>query len=612
MLKKKTTLFLICILTFLNLALYFKSSTRQDREKLDVIIKNYVKTENDVTIENYVKTENDVMIENDVKTENGTKIKKLYPDWIVAKFSRESPFSRTLSRQNPPHSAWTPKEGKSPLGSVWPQPQKQQNDENKLIGLSLGSMEFIYYPKSLECEIVNSAMRRYKNIIFNEFSSTEKPFISKSTDLSKVEIFMTGNDCEELPHLDMDESYKIVANQQKIYIESKSVWGIIRGLETFSQLIWRTSNGEIVLYETKIDDFPRFKHRGLLIDTARHFLPKNIILKNLDAMAYNKMNVLHWHLVDDQSFSYLNKDFPELAYMGSYDPFKLVYSEDDVKEIVDYASLRGIRVIPEFDTPGHTLSWGKSHPELLTHCERKDKPDWGPFNPARETTFEFMEKFLASVRGDFPDNNIHIGGDEVDISCWSINKEIQEYMKKHKIASTKDLANFYMSKMFSISEILNFRPIVWHETFKLGLQGHENAIVQVWDQMHPHQTLKEMTSRGHDVIVSHPWYLDLWRYGGSWAKLYEREPLNFNPSNDEKINSKVLGGEACMWAEYFDEHNFLQNAWPRTSAVAERLWSDRKVNDAKKASERIYKQTCRMIRRGIPANPTSSGFCSDL
>ena len=132
LLKKKTTLFLICILTFLNLALYFKSSTRQDREKLDVIIKNYVKTENDVTIENYVKTENDVMIENDVKTENGTKIKKLYPDWIVAKFSRESPFSRTLSRQNPPHSAWTPKEGKSPLGSVWPQPQKQQNDENKV------------------------------------------------------------------------------------------------------------------------------------------------------------------------------------------------------------------------------------------------------------------------------------------------------------------------------------------------------------------------------------------------------------------------------------------------------------------------------------------------
>ena len=120
MVKKKTTLFLICTLTFLNLALYFKYLTRQDREKRDVIIKNYIKTENDVIIENHVKTE------------NGTKIKKLYPDWIIAKFSRESPFSRTLSRQRPPHGSWTPKEGKLPSGSVWPQPQKQQNDENKV------------------------------------------------------------------------------------------------------------------------------------------------------------------------------------------------------------------------------------------------------------------------------------------------------------------------------------------------------------------------------------------------------------------------------------------------------------------------------------------------
>ena len=120
LLKKKTTLFLICILIFLNLALYFKSLTRQDREKRDFINDYNVKSDNDVIVENYVKTE------------NGTEIKKLYPDWIVAKFSRESPFSRTLSRQHPPHSSWTSKEGKFPSGSVWPQPQKQLIDQNKV------------------------------------------------------------------------------------------------------------------------------------------------------------------------------------------------------------------------------------------------------------------------------------------------------------------------------------------------------------------------------------------------------------------------------------------------------------------------------------------------
>jgi len=590
--KRKVLFLLFCLLFLLNLFIFLGPSSRRKRD--------------------YVQPNYDVITDN-VKAVATTTTTKLYPDWVVANLSRDSPLTRIHPQHYDPNSAWTALDGTRPRGLVWPQPQNQQNVKNKLVGLKLGLLEFIYNPESLKCDVVDSAIERYKNIIADEFSSPDRPLISKATDLFEVEIVVTGKECEKLPHLDMDESYRIVANPERIYIEAKSVWGMIRGLETFSQLIWRTSRGEIVLYETTIVDYPRFKHRGLLIDTARHFLPKDVILKNLDAMSYNKMNVLHWHMVDDQSFSYFNKDFPELAYMGSYHPFKFVYTPDDVREIVGYASLRGIRVIPEFDTPGHTLAWGRSHPDLLTPCNSNSHPpNWGPFNPTREATYEFMEQFLTSVKGDFPDNCIHIGGDEVDHSCWSTNREIQRYMYKHKIDFTEDLVNVYMSRMFEIADKLNFRPIVWHEAFKLGLQGFKNAIVQVWDQVAPETTLHRMTSEGRDVIVSYPWYLDHVRYGESWAKMYSFEPLSFNPMEDEEISSRVLGGEACMWGEYFDKSNFLQGVWPRTSAVAERLWSNKNVNNVQQASGRLYKQRCRMIRRGIPAHPTRTGVCRDL
>jgi len=254
-----------------------------------------------------------------------------------------------------------------------------------------------------------------------------------------------------------------------ITVDSSSVWGILRGLETFSQLLWINSRKQVNTYEQEITDFPRFSHRGILLDTARHFIPKRTILQNLDAMSYNKMNVLHWHIVDDQSFPYYSKTFPQLSFKGAYDPYNMVYKPDDVKEIIEYARMRGIRIIPEFDTPSHSFSWGKAFPDLLSTCLQNGEKVFGPMNPVEQKTFVFLDKFIEELREVFKDEFLHLGGDEVDLKCWKANSKITEYMRKNKIRFTEDLVNLYMGRMLSISKRRGFRPIVWHETFQYGL-----------------------------------------------------------------------------------------------------------------------------------------------
>ncbi len=161
-------------------------------------------------------------------------------------------------------------------------------------------------------------------------------------------------------------------------IEAQTVWGALRGLETFSQLVYADAKNQLLINETEIEDGPRYRYRGLLLDTARHYLPKKILLANLDAMAYNKLNAFHWHLVDDQSFPFVSQKYPTIHQKGAYTP-KHVYTPADVQEVIEYARMRGIRVIPEMDTPGHTHAMARAYPELLTPCYKNGKvcqPDY--------------------------------------------------------------------------------------------------------------------------------------------------------------------------------------------------------------------------------------------
>lgn len=175
------------------------------------------------------------------------------------------------------------------------------------------------------------------------------------------------------------------------------MWGVLRGLESFSQLLTPVSEEvlSLRLNATTIDDAPRFAHRGLLLDTGRHFMPPTTIRTLLDGMAYTKLNVFHWHIVDDQSFPYQSQRYPELSARGAFHPQLAVYTPTDVADLVEYARLRGIRVLIELDTPGHTRSWGVAHPELLTQCGGDWTGKLGPIDPSAPGVYEFVGDLIG-------------------------------------------------------------------------------------------------------------------------------------------------------------------------------------------------------------------------
>ncbi|XP_016060742.1 PREDICTED: beta-hexosaminidase subunit beta [Miniopterus natalensis] len=420
------------------------------------------------------------------------------------------------------------------------------------------------------------------------------------------------SECEMFPSISSDESYTLIVKGPVAVLKANRVWGVLRGLETFSQLIYQDAYGTFTVNESTVSDSPRFPHRGILIDTARHYLPVNSILKTLDAMAFNKFNVLHWHIVDDESFPYQSTTFPDLSNKGSYS-LSHVYTPNDVRKVIEYARLWGIRVIPEFDSPGHTQSWGKGQKNLLTPCHDRRSPSnnpFGPINPILNTTYSFLSKLFKEVSLVFPDQFLHLGGDEVSFNCWHSNPDIQNFMKQHGFGSDfEKLQSFYIQKLTDIISTVKKRPIVWQEVFENNSKLQPGTVVQVWKEGYD-VILSRVTAAGFPVILSAPWYLDWISYGQDWVKYYRVEPLEFSGSKEQK--QLVIGGEACLWGEFVDATNLTPRLWPRASAVGERLWSEESVRNEDDAYKRLTAHRCRMVRRGIAAEPLFTGYCDNM
>ncbi|RWS27388.1 beta-hexosaminidase subunit beta-like isoform X2 [Leptotrombidium deliense] len=399
----------------------------------------------------------------------------------------------------------------------------------------------------------------------------------------------------------MDESYTLDTIRFNQLV-SKTVWGALRGLETFSQLVYRHNN-QLLINKTYIEDSPRFSHRGLLIDTSRHFMPLSILLRNLDAMAFNKLNVFHWHIVDDNSFPFVSRTYPSLSEKGAYNKETHVYKEQDVETLLEYARLRGIRVIVEFDTPGHTLSWGKGVKDLVIDCRTINREysglslkGGGVLQVTHPSTYQFLRNFFKEVTDRFPDEYIHIGGDEVSTECW------QKSTPSSVSNSNENLYDYYMNKFSKIITNLNKKYIVWQEVYEENLRLQPNTIVQVWKGWaQPDDLIRQIVEQGTRVISSNAWYLDLISYKKDWIDYYNYDPTKyiFNVTQ-QKL---VVGGEACIWAEYVDETNLLSRTWPRASAVAERLWSPKEVQNIDDANVRFNALRCLLKERGIPAHP---------
>lgn len=500
--------------------------------------------------------------------------------------------------------------------AVWPWPQYIQTYHRRY-PLYPNNFQFRYHAGSAAqagCVVLDEAFRRYRNLLFGSGSWPRPRFSRKQQTLGKnvLVVSVVTAECNEFPNLESVENYTLTINDDQCLLASETVWGALRGLETFSQLVWKSAEGTFFINKTKIKDFPRFPHRGVLLDTSRHYLPLSSILDTLDVMAYNKFNVFHWHLVDDSSFPYESFTFPVLTRKGSYNPVTHIYTSQDVKEVIEYARLRGIRVLAEFDTPGHTLSWGSGVPGLLTPCYSGSHPSgtFGPVNPSLNSTYDFMSTFFLEISSVFPDFYLHLGGDEVDFTCWRSNPNIQAFMKKKGFTDFKQLESFYIQTLLDIVSDYDKGYVVWQEVFDNKVKVRPDTIIQVWREEVPVEYMKEMeqiTEAGYRALLSAPWYLNRVTYGPDWKNMYKVEPLAFHGTPEQK--ALVIGGEACMWGEYVDSTNLVPRLWPRAGAIAERLWSSNLTTDMDFAFNRLSHFRCELLRRGVQAQPISIGYC---
>ncbi len=397
---------------------------------------------------------------------------------------------------------------------------------------------------------------------------------------------------EAVQSVDENESYSLTVTEQGVHLSAATDVGVMRGLATLEQLV--QNDGErYFLPAVSIQDTPRFRWRGLMLDCSRHFEPISVIKRTLDGMEAVKLNVFHWHLTDDQGFRIQSKVFPLLTQLGSNGQF---YTQEQAKEIVAYARARGIRVVPEFDMPGHTSSWMVGYPELASAA--------GPFHiqtgfgvfdpvmdPTRESTYRFLDKFVGEMAAIFPDQYMHIGGDENNGVEWKQNAQIQAFMRAHDMTTTAELQAYFNQKLEKILEKHGKRMIGWDEVLTPNLPA--SVTIQSW---RGYEALAQAARQGHDGILSSGYYLDHMMPASTY---YQVDPIPAGSTLDATERGRILGGEACMWGEYVDAEVVDSRIWPRAAAIAERLWSPQSVDNVDDMYRRLRVESLRLEALGM-------------
>jgi len=376
---------------------------------------------------------------------------------------------------------------------------------------------------------------------------------------------------EKVQELNDDESYQLVISASGASLTARSPLGILHGLQTFLQLVETTANGFSVPVIT-IADNPRFAWRGLLIDVGRHFIPLEVLEHNLDGMAAVKMNVLHLHLYDNEGFRVESRRFAKLQEEGSDG---LYYTQNEIRELVAYAHDRGIRIVPEFEMPGHSRSLFAGYPELASGPGPYKIEAGGAdavMDPTREETYKFIDKLIEEMARLFPDAYFHIGGDEVNGSQWDANPKIQAFIRSHGMKTHQDLQAYFNQRVQKILSKHHKIMMGWDEVLHPDLP--KTVVVQSWRGQ---QSLATAAQQGYRGLLSFGYYLDL-----MWpaSQHYAVDPMSGAAASlkpEEK--SRILGGEACMWSEWITPENIDSRIWPRNAAIAERLWSLPEVQD---------------------------------
>ncbi|HYD83854.1 MAG TPA: family 20 glycosylhydrolase, partial [Opitutus sp.] len=353
---------------------------------------------------------------------------------------------------------------------------------------------------------VARTVRRWEERTGFTFARSPQAAFVFATDASAASLVI---DCtaagSALPTLGEDESYTLDASATQIVLRAPNVVGALRGLETLLQLLQRDTDGWFVP-KISIHDQPRFPWRGLMIDVCRHWQPMDVIKRNLDGMALVKLNVLHLHLTEDQGFRIESKTHPRLHELGSDGKY---FTQDEIREIIAYAAERGIRVVPEFDIPGHATSWLVAYPELGSApgpytIERK----WGIFDPVLDPTNEDVYVLLADFLGEmaelFPDPYLHIGGDENNGKHWNANARIQNFIREQNLHDNEGIHAYFNRRIRDILAPHGKKIVGWDEILHPDIP--QDAVIHSWRGP---AGLVDAAKRGYSAILSNGYYIDL-------------------------------------------------------------------------------------------------------
>eukprot|EP00794_Sanderia_malayensis_P003563 gene3563-4069_t len=553
------------------------------------------------------------------------------------------------------------------FGGLWPKPRTKSVIGNKTIAI----LPYNIVLKSIACKgtkctgAVKVGGRSVESMIKAAFSyfvnTTQKMCLplavldpsscTKESQSGRVVVTVTVKSQDTSLKLSTSEAYtlKINSKTNEVFadINADTFFGARHGLETLSQLISYDEVGDalqIVSYADIVDS-PAFPFRGLMLDTSRNFYSVKSILRQLDAMSYNKLNTFHWHITDTHSFPIFINDQPQMSLLGAYSQ-RQVYSLDDVTKITEYARLRGIRVLPEFDQPAHAgngWQWGPSAGKGdLAFCVNRRpwqsycvEPPCGQLNPLNNNTYDVLGKIYKDYLSRFSPDLFHFGGDEVDINCWNTTAEVIKWMQAHGKSRNKDdfmdLWNLFLVRAAKKFKSLDkdMPLILWssHMTDPGYLEKYldnKTYIIHLWNKADSKATAN-ILNKGFKVIFSNydHVYLDCgfggWvSDGNNWCSPYKEWQLfyNLNPRKFmtnlkvplSRLADQVLGGEANMWSEQVDENSAEMKIWPRVAGLAERLWAD-PVTPWIDADSRIIHQRHRLVERGINADALKPQWC---
>ena len=413
-----------------------------------------------------------------------------------------------------------------------------------------------------------------------------------------LEIVVESRDHKGPQRLGDDERYSLEVRDGRVRLSADAPLGVLRGLETFLQSVTQNTSGMpgFSVPEFTVHDGPRYPWRGLSLDVSRHFVPTDDVKRTLDGMAAVKLNVFHWHLSDDQGFRVESKRFPRLQAYGSDGLF---YTQAEIRDVVAYARARGIRVVPEFDMPGHAASWTPGYPNLATtsgphEILRGFGITEAVLDPTKESTYRFIDGLVGEMSKLFPDEFFHIGGDEVNPKQWNQSGKIQAFMRKHHLANSEGLQAYFNGRLLKILTKHGKQMEGWDEVLNPDLP--KSVVIQSWRGQ---ESLWQAAAEGYRTLLSAGYYLDLMQPA---SQHYAIDPLVLPPARAERLQKQnkpipppptpaternILGGEAAMWEELATAENLDSRLWPRLAAIAERFWSPQSVTDVHSMYERL-------------------------